>query len=64
MLSPPDNALLTQTDPGTSMGVLCRRFGHPVLLAAELPQPDGPPVRLRVLGESLVAFRDTIGRRE
>jgi phenylpropionate dioxygenase-like ring-hydroxylating dioxygenase large terminal subunit len=61
MLSFSDNALLTQTSPGTPMGALFRRFWHPVLLAAELPEPDGTPVRLRVLGEDLVAFRDTQG---
>jgi phthalate 4,5-dioxygenase oxygenase subunit len=40
---------------------LFRRFWHPVLLAEEVPEPDGAPVRLRVLGEDLVAFRDTNG---
>jgi phthalate 4,5-dioxygenase oxygenase subunit len=62
MLSFIDNELLTRTGPGTPMGELFRRFWHPVLLAAELPEPDGPPVRLRVLSEDLVAFRDTDGQ--
>jgi phenylpropionate dioxygenase-like ring-hydroxylating dioxygenase large terminal subunit len=44
------------------MGELFRRFWHPVLLAEELTPCDGPPVRLRVLGEDLVAFRDTQGK--
>jgi phthalate 4,5-dioxygenase len=41
------------------MGELFRRFWHPVLLTEELPEPDGTPVRPRVLSEDLVAFRDT-----
>jgi phthalate 4,5-dioxygenase oxygenase subunit len=61
MLNLSDNELLTRTGSGTPMGELFRRFWHPVLLAEELPQPDGTPVRLRVLGEDLVAFRDTEG---
>jgi phenylpropionate dioxygenase-like ring-hydroxylating dioxygenase large terminal subunit len=59
MLNVSDNNLLTQTSAGTPMGELFRRFWHPVLLSEELTQCDAPPVRLRVLGEDLVAFRDT-----
>ncbi len=44
------------------MGDLFRRFWQPVLLSQELPERDGPPVRVKVLGEDLVAFRDTDGR--
>ena len=62
MLSAEDNALLTRTAAGTPMGAFFRRFWLPVLLAQELPEPDGPPVRVKVLGEDLVAFRDTDGR--
>jgi phthalate 4,5-dioxygenase len=62
MLNRCDNELLTQTGSGTPMGELFRRFWHPVLLAEELPEPDGTPVRLRVLSEDLVAFRDTNGK--
>jgi phthalate 4,5-dioxygenase len=62
MLNARDNALLTQTGPDTPMGELFRRFWHLVLLAEELSEPDGTPVRLRVLGEDLVAFRDTEGK--
>jgi phthalate 4,5-dioxygenase oxygenase subunit len=61
MLSQGDNELLTQTGPGTPMGELFRRFWHPVLLSEELPEAEGAPVRLRVLSEDLVAFRDTHG---
>ena len=53
MLTREDNDLLTQTGPGTPMGDLFRRFWQPVLLAEELPEPDCPPVRIKVLSEQL-----------
>src|SRR5918911_3669291 len=62
MLSAQDNALITQTDKGTPMGDLFRRFWLPVLLPEEVPEPDCPPIRLKIMGEYLVAFRDTTGR--
>ena len=63
MLSKEDNTLLTRVGPGTLMGNLLRRYWMPALLSTELPEPDCPPVRVRLLGEDLVAFRDTDGRR-
>ena len=62
MLSPEDNERLTRVSRGTPMGELMRRYWQPILLSSEVPEPDGAPVRVRVLGESLVAFRDTSGR--
>ena len=62
MLRKEQNDLLTQTDAGTPMGALFRRYWLPALLSEELPEPDCPPVRLQLLGERLVAFRDTQGR--
>ena len=62
MLSDADSALLTQTGPGTPMGDVMRRYWMPALLSRELSEPDSPPVRVRLLGEQLVAFRDTSGR--
>ena len=62
MLSVADNELLTRTGPGTPMGDLFRRFWLPALLPSELPSPDCAPIRLRLLGEDLIAFRDTSGR--
>ena len=56
------NEFLTRTGPGTPMGELFRRYWLPTLLAAELPEPDCPPVRVRILSEKLIAFRDTQGR--
>ena len=44
------------------MGALLRRYWVPALLAAELPEPDGRPVRVPLLGERLVAFRDASGQ--
>jgi phenylpropionate dioxygenase-like ring-hydroxylating dioxygenase large terminal subunit len=44
------------------MGELFRRFWLPVLLSREVPKPDGPPVRLRILSENLIAFRDINGQ--
>jgi len=62
MLSTNDNELLTRTGPGTPMGDLFRRFWVPVLLLQEIVERDGTPVRVRALGEDLVAFRDSAGR--
>ena len=62
MLTKEDNELITNTDPGTPMGELFRRFWLPVALSEELPGPDCVPVRLKIMGEDLIAFRDTSGR--
>jgi len=62
MLSQADNELLTRIGPGTPMGELFRRFWLPALLASELPHADSDPRRVRILGEDLVAFRDTNGK--
>ncbi len=62
MLSTEENDLLTRTGAGTPMGDYFRRFWQPVALSEELSEPDGPPVRVAIMGENLVAFRDTVGR--
>ena len=62
MLSREDNVLLTRVGAGTPMGDTLRRYWIPALLSWELPEPDGAPVRVKLLGEELVAFRDTTGR--
>jgi phthalate 4,5-dioxygenase oxygenase subunit len=61
MLTREDNELLTRTGPDTGMGQYFRRFWQPVALSRELPEPDGAPLRVNLLGEELVAFRDTEG---
>jgi phthalate 4,5-dioxygenase len=62
MLSKRDNELITRANAGTPLGDLMRRYWIPALLSAEVPDPDGPPVQVRILGEELVAFRDSQGR--
>jgi phthalate 4,5-dioxygenase len=62
MLSAEDNKLITQVGPGTLMGNLFRRYWLPAMLSEELPEPDCAPVRLRLLGEDLLAFRMTSGQ--
>ena len=58
MLSKADNEFLTASGKGTPMGDLLRRFWMPALLSAELPERDGPPKKIKILGEDLLAFRD------
>ena len=62
MLRAADNELLTRTSTGTPMGELFRRFWVPALLSQELPEPDCPPVRVKIMGEDLIAFRDSKNR--
>ena len=62
MLSREENELLTRTGPGTPAGDYFRRFWLPALESSELPHPDCPPRRVRILGEDLIACRDTDGR--
>ncbi len=60
MLSAQENERLTRVGPGTPMGELMRRYWHPVAAAAEL---DAHPVKaVKLLGESLVLYRDLQGR--
>jgi phenylpropionate dioxygenase-like ring-hydroxylating dioxygenase large terminal subunit len=61
MLSKDDNELLVNTNKGTPMGELFRRFWIPVALSEELPGPDCVPVKLKILNEDLIAFRATNG---
>jgi phenylpropionate dioxygenase-like ring-hydroxylating dioxygenase large terminal subunit len=62
MLSKQQNEYLTNIGPGTPMGKLLRAYWIPLLYTPELAENDGAPVRIRLLGESLVAFRDSSGR--
>lgn len=62
MLSREDNNALTQVGKGTPMGELIRRFWIPALLASEVAEPNGKPLRVRLMGEDLVAFRDSEGK--
>jgi len=62
MITREQNELLTRTGPGTAMGDLFRRYWIPALMSQELPRPNCPPVQVQLLGERLIAFRDTEGR--
>ena len=62
MLSRGDNERLVRVGRGTPMGELMRRYWQPAALSSELPEADGAPVRVRLLGEDFVAFRDSEGR--
>jgi phthalate 4,5-dioxygenase len=62
MLRKDQNELLTQTGPGTPMGRLFRSYWVPALLTEELPANDCAPVRVKLLSERLLAFRDSEGR--
>jgi len=62
MLTREENDLLCRVGPGTLMGDLIRQYWLPVLLSHELAERDGPPLRVRLLGEDLIAFRDTSGQ--
>jgi len=62
MLNRQQNDLLCHVGPDTPMGTMMRRYWHPVCTSAQLAEPDSPPLRLRLLGEDYVAFRETEGR--
>ena len=62
MLTREDNELLCRVGPGTAMGQTLREYWHPVLLSSELPTADCAPIRVRLLGEDLIAIRDSAGR--
>jgi len=62
MFSKEDNERLCRVGPDTPMGKTFRSMWMPFLMPEELPGPDCPPIRVRLLGEDLVAFRDTNGK--
>ena len=62
MLNQKDNEAVTRVSAGTPMGDLVRRFWVPFLQSWEVPEPDCDPIRVTLMGEELVAFRDTNGK--
>jgi phthalate 4,5-dioxygenase len=62
MITHEQNEYLCRTNAGTPMGELFRRYWIPAMMGEELPRPNCPPVRVQLLGERLIAFRDTQGR--
>src|SRR5215468_4683765 len=61
MLNRQDNEYLTQIGPGTPMGDLMRQYWIPAVRSDELPGPDCPPLRVKLLSEQLIAFRISTG---
>jgi phthalate 4,5-dioxygenase oxygenase subunit len=61
MLTPEENEALCRVGPGTPMGTLLRRYWVPAFQLADLPGPDCAPIKVTILGENFVAFRDTQG---
>jgi phenylpropionate dioxygenase-like ring-hydroxylating dioxygenase large terminal subunit len=62
MLTTAENEVLCRVGPDTPMGAVLRRYWTPAFQLDDLPEPDCPPIRVTVLGENFVAFRDTNGR--
>jgi phthalate 4,5-dioxygenase oxygenase subunit len=62
MLTKEQNDTLCKVGPDAPMGKVLRRYWTPAFLAADLPEPDCPPIGVTVLGEDFVAFRDSSGR--
>src|SRR5256714_3600252 len=62
MLKHEENELITRVGPGTPMGNFMREYWMPAMLSSELPRPDSDPVRVLLLGEKLIALRDTNGQ--
>ena len=62
MLKQEENELITRCGPGTPMGRLMREYWVPAMLSSELPHPDSDPVRVLLLNEQLIAFRDSNGK--
>ncbi len=61
-MRPADNEILCRVEGEAAMGQLMRRHWLPACMIEEVADPDGTPVRARLLGEDLVVFRDTKGR--
>lgn len=62
MLTPEENDLLCRVEGAAPMGRIMRSYWLPACLSEEVAEPDGKPIRVRLLGEDLVAFRDSEGR--
>jgi phthalate 4,5-dioxygenase len=61
MLTREENETLCRVGPNTAMGRVMRRYWHPVCTSEQLPHPDCDPLRVNLLGERFVAFRDSAG---
>lgn len=61
VLNREQNERICRVGPGTAMGKVFRRFWLPVCTSEQLPRPDCDPLRVRLLGQDLVAFRNSSG---
>src|SRR5205814_2846430 len=61
-MTPEENDLLCRVEGDAPMGQLMRRHWIPACLSEQVAEPDGAPVKVRLLGEDLVVFRDSDGR--
>jgi phenylpropionate dioxygenase-like ring-hydroxylating dioxygenase large terminal subunit len=62
MLKQEENELICRVGPGTPMGNFMREYWVPAMLSSELPEPDADPLRVMLLGEQLIGFRDSNGK--
>ncbi|HLB83803.1 MAG TPA: Rieske 2Fe-2S domain-containing protein, partial [Steroidobacteraceae bacterium] len=62
MMTPEENDLLCRVEGDAPMGRIMRRHWIAACLSEEVAEPDGAPVKVRLLGEDLVVFRDSKGR--
>jgi phthalate 4,5-dioxygenase len=62
MLKQEENELITRVGPGTPMGNFMREYWVPAMLSSEVPTADSDPVRILLLGEQLIGFRDSNGK--
>jgi phthalate 4,5-dioxygenase len=62
MLTREENELICRVGPGTPMGETMRRYWLPACASSQLAEPDSDPLRVRLLGENFVAFRDSNGQ--
>ncbi|MDQ2953646.1 MAG: Rieske 2Fe-2S domain-containing protein [Pseudomonadota bacterium] len=62
MMTREENDLLCRVEGDAPMGQIMRRHWIPACLSEEVAEPDGAPVKTRLLGEDLVVFRDSDGR--
>ena len=62
MLSALDNAIFVTSNTDTPMGNYLRCYWHPIALSEEIAQPDSPPIRVKIMGEDLLLFRNSEGK--
>src|SRR5437899_604644 len=62
MLKQEENELICRVGPGTPMGNFMREYWVPAMLSSEIPTADSDPLRVMLMGEQLIGFRDTNGK--